>query len=119
MNAKFPLQHFNIELQKERQIIAQILMHSTEFCTGLFGLLLLFFVFKLMLLTCHHFCGILYIDMLCLLYFSKAFGINNVQTAKHYGNLGRLYQSMRKYKVQLKIYLQIIQLEIFHFPSFG
>jgi hypothetical protein len=29
----------------------------------------------------------------------KAFGENNVQTAKHYGNLGRLYQSMQKYKV--------------------
>lgn len=29
----------------------------------------------------------------------KAFGEFNVQTAKHYGNLGRLYQSMRKFKV--------------------
>lgn len=29
----------------------------------------------------------------------KAFGENNVQTAKHYGNLGRLYQSMQKFKV--------------------
>ena len=29
----------------------------------------------------------------------KAFGENNVQTAKHYGNLGRLYQSMRRYIV--------------------
>jgi hypothetical protein len=29
----------------------------------------------------------------------KAFGENNVQTAKHYGNLGRLYQSMGKYQV--------------------
>ena len=29
----------------------------------------------------------------------KAFGENNVQTAKHYGNLGRLYQSMQKYDV--------------------
>ncbi|EDO28373.1 predicted protein, partial [Nematostella vectensis] len=28
----------------------------------------------------------------------KAFGENNVQTAKHYGNLGRLYQSMRRYE---------------------
>ncbi|KAG7218378.1 hypothetical protein INR49_008292 [Caranx melampygus] len=28
----------------------------------------------------------------------KAFGEFNVQTAKHYGNLGRLYQSMRKFK---------------------
>ena len=29
----------------------------------------------------------------------QAFGEFNVQTAKHYGNLGRLYQSMRKFKV--------------------
>ena len=29
----------------------------------------------------------------------RAFGENNVQTAKHYGNLGRLYQSMRKFTV--------------------
>ena len=29
----------------------------------------------------------------------KAFGENNVQTAKHYGNLGRLYQSMHRFKV--------------------
>lgn len=31
----------------------------------------------------------------------KAFGEFNVQTAKHYGNLGRLYQSMRKFKVHI------------------
>lgn len=29
----------------------------------------------------------------------QAFGEMNVQTAKHYGNLGRLYQSMRQFKV--------------------
>jgi len=29
----------------------------------------------------------------------RAFGENNVQTAKHYGNLGRLYQSMHKFAV--------------------
>ena len=28
----------------------------------------------------------------------EAFGINNVQTAKHYGNLGRLYQSMHQFE---------------------
>lgn len=28
-----------------------------------------------------------------------AFGEQNVQTAKHYGNLGRLYQSMRRFQV--------------------
>lgn len=37
---------------------------------------------------------------LSALHLTKAvFGEENVQTAKHYGNLGRLYQSMRKYKV--------------------
>ena len=29
----------------------------------------------------------------------KAFGESNVQTAKHYGNLGRLYQSMHRFEV--------------------
>lgn len=29
----------------------------------------------------------------------EAFGEDNVQTAKHYGNLGRLYQSMGRYQV--------------------
>lgn len=35
----------------------------------------------------------------------KAFGEFNVQTAKHYGNLGRLYQSMRKFKVNASVRL--------------
>ena len=34
---------------------------------------------------------------LCL----KAFGDMNVQTAKHYGNLGRLYQSMKHFSVSI------------------
>jgi len=34
-----------------------------------------------------------------LLLAMRAFGENNVQTAKHYGNLGRLYQSMHKFDV--------------------
>lgn len=38
----------------------------------------------------------LHIDSLRLA--RKTFGESNVQTAKHYGNLGRLYQSMKKYK---------------------
>jgi len=33
----------------------------------------------------------------------KAFGENNVQTAKHYGNLGRLYQSMHKFQVKYSL----------------
>lgn len=32
-----------------------------------------------------------------------AFGERNVQTAKHYGNLGRLYQSMRRFQVTLVV----------------
>ena len=39
------------------------------------------------------------IMLICAVSFRKSFGENNVQTAKHYGNLGRLFQSMRKYKV--------------------
>lgn len=31
-----------------------------------------------------------------------AFGEDNVQTAKHYGNLGRLYQSMTRYDVSMQ-----------------
>ena len=31
----------------------------------------------------------------------KAFGEDNVQTAKHYGNLGRLYQSMHRFEVSI------------------
>uniref|UniRef100_A0A914UHE3 Uncharacterized protein n=1 Tax=Plectus sambesii TaxID=2011161 RepID=A0A914UHE3_9BILA len=30
--------------------------------------------------------------------YKRVFGDNNVQTAKHYGNLGRLYQSMRRFE---------------------
>lgn len=29
----------------------------------------------------------------------NTFGEENILTAKHYGNLGRLYQSMQKFKV--------------------
>jgi hypothetical protein len=29
----------------------------------------------------------------------STFGEKNVQTAKHFGNLGRLYQSMKKFQV--------------------
>lgn len=32
-----------------------------------------------------------------------AFGERNVQTAKHYGNLGRLYQSMRRFDVSSQV----------------
>jgi len=39
------------------------------------------------------------LHMSSLLLALRAFGENNVQTAKHYGNLGRLYQSMHKYTV--------------------
>ncbi len=45
----------------------------------------------------------------------NVFGEMNVQTAKHYGNLGRLYQSMAKYYVSAKsiLILFIWQIAIF------
>lgn len=43
----------------------------------------------------------------------KALGDNNVQTAKHYGNLGRLYQSMKKYKVLILFLLSALFYYIF------
>ncbi|XP_014245237.1 amyloid protein-binding protein 2 isoform X2 [Cimex lectularius] len=39
------------------------------------------------------------------------FGENNVQTAKHYGNLGRLYQTMKKYKEAEAMHMKAIQLK--------
>lgn len=33
----------------------------------------------------------------------QAFGEMNVQTAKHYGNLGRLYQSMRRFQASISM----------------
>ncbi|XP_026289406.1 amyloid protein-binding protein 2 isoform X1 [Frankliniella occidentalis] len=41
----------------------------------------------------------------------KALGDNNVQTAKHYGNLGRLYQSMKKYKEAEEMHLKAIAIK--------
>ncbi|XP_058788660.1 amyloid protein-binding protein 2 [Phymastichus coffea] len=43
-----------------------------------------------------------------LLLAKDAFGENNVQTAKHYGNLGRLYQSMRRYQEAEEMHLKAI-----------
>lgn len=40
-----------------------------------------------------------------------AFGENNVQTAKHYGNLGRLYQSMMMYNEAEKMHLRAISIK--------
>lgn len=40
-----------------------------------------------------------------------AFGENNVQTAKHYGNLGRLYQSMSLYDEAEKMHLKAISIK--------
>jgi hypothetical protein len=34
-------------------------------------------------------------------YHRQAFGEDNVQIAKHFGNLGRLYQSMKRYGVRI------------------
>ncbi|XP_051153214.1 amyloid protein-binding protein 2 [Leptopilina boulardi] len=40
-----------------------------------------------------------------------AFGEKNVQTAKHYGNLGRLYQSMRKFSEAENMHLKAISIK--------
>lgn len=40
-----------------------------------------------------------------------AFGERNVQTAKHYGNLGRLYQSMSNYEEAEKMHLRAIAIK--------
>ncbi len=37
----------------------------------------------------------------------KAFGEKNVQTSKHYGNLGRLYQSMSALKKAEDMHLKV------------
>ncbi|KAL7639598.1 UNVERIFIED_CONTAM: hypothetical protein RMT77_010099 [Armadillidium vulgare] len=41
----------------------------------------------------------------------EAFGEMNVQTAKHYGNLGRLYQSMKKYQSAEEMHLKSIAIK--------
>ncbi|ESO95499.1 hypothetical protein LOTGIDRAFT_116980 [Lottia gigantea] len=41
----------------------------------------------------------------------KAFGEDNVQTAKHYGNLGRLYQSMQRYQEAEEMHLKAIDIK--------
>ncbi|KAK9512847.1 hypothetical protein O3M35_001174 [Rhynocoris fuscipes] len=40
-----------------------------------------------------------------------AFGVDNVQTAKHYGNLGRLYQSMKRYEEAEQMHLKAIEIK--------
>ncbi|XP_054287925.1 amyloid protein-binding protein 2-like [Macrosteles quadrilineatus] len=40
-----------------------------------------------------------------------SFGEDNVQTAKHYGNLGRLYQSMRQFKEAEQMHLKAIAIK--------
>ncbi|KAG7308364.1 hypothetical protein JYU34_005562 [Plutella xylostella] len=42
---------------------------------------------------------------------TRAFGENNVQTAKHYGNLGRLYQSMQKFQDAETMHLKAIAIK--------
>lgn len=41
----------------------------------------------------------------------RAFGEKNVQTAKHYGNLGRLYQSMKLFKEAEEMHLKAIAIK--------
>jgi len=40
------------------------------------------------------------------------FGENNVQTAKHYGNLGRLYQSLHNFTEAEKMHKKAIQIKV-------
>ena len=42
---------------------------------------------------------------------SSAFGEMNVQTAKHYGNLGRLYQTMEKFHQAEQMHLKAIHIK--------
>jgi len=42
---------------------------------------------------------------------TKAFGEKNVQTAKHYGNLGRLYQTMERYSEAEQMHLKAIHIK--------
>ena len=42
---------------------------------------------------------------------SSAFGEMNVQTAKHYGNLGRLYQTMEKFDQAEQMHLKAIHIK--------
>lgn len=41
----------------------------------------------------------------------NSFGESNVQTAKHYGNLGRLYQTMQRYQEAEKMHLKAIEIK--------
>lgn len=41
----------------------------------------------------------------------RNFGENNVQTAKHYGNLGRLYQTMDRFEAAEKMHLRAIEIK--------
>lgn len=41
----------------------------------------------------------------------RSFGERNVQTAKHYGNLGRLYQTMTQYKEAEQMHLKAISIK--------
>merc|ERR1711994_765082 len=41
----------------------------------------------------------------------RSFGEMNVQTAKHYGNLGRLYQTMERYSEAEQMHLKAIQIK--------
>lgn len=46
------------------------------------------------------------IHLSCIKLTGNVFGELNVQTAKHYGNLGRLYQTMKKYRVSFKVFFR-------------
>lgn len=52
---------------------------------------------------------ILHLDSLILA--KQAYGDDNVQIAKHFGNLGRLYQSMRRYDVAEEMHKKAIEIK--------
>ncbi|XP_023235379.1 amyloid protein-binding protein 2-like [Centruroides sculpturatus] len=51
------------------------------------------------------------LHMSALFVAQRTFGEMNVQTAKHYGNLGRLYQSMKRFKEAEEMHLKAIQIK--------
>lgn len=51
------------------------------------------------------------LHMSALFVAQRTFGEMNVQTAKHYGNLGRLYQSMKRFEEAEEMHLKAIQIK--------
>ena len=47
-----------------------------------------------------------------------AFGEHNVQTAKHYGNLGRLYQTLQQWEVRVALNVEFLHRHNVYFDIF-